>query len=99
MKEYDLPEPKFENRRNEFAVALFNGSAATATPIEIKPEKKNLLAFCQTPCTRREIAGYLGGKTMFYAMGHYVQPLLQAEKLAMTSPEPPKNSKQKFYTV
>ena len=27
MKEYGLPEPKFENRRNEFVVTLFNGGA------------------------------------------------------------------------
>ena len=52
-----------------------------------------------TSRTRREIADYLGVKTVFYAMGHYVQPLLQAGKLAMTLPETPKSSKQKFYTV
>lgn len=86
MKEYGLPEPIFENRRNEFVVTLFNGTTMTAAPIEVKPEK-NLLAFCQTPRTRREIADYLGVKTVFYAMGHYVQPLLQAGKLAMTLPE------------
>ena len=68
-------------------------------PNEVKPEKKDLLAFCQTPRTRREIADYLGVKTVFYAMGHYVQPLLQAGKLAMTLPETPKSSKQKYYTL
>ena len=99
MKEYDLPEPVFENRRNEFVVTLFNGTTMTAAPIEVKPEKKDLLAFCRTPRTRREIADYLGVKTVFYAMGHYVQPLLQAKKLAMTLPETPKSSKQKYYTV
>ena len=98
MKEYGLPEPIFENRRNEFVVTLFNGTTMTAAPIEVKPEK-NLLAFCQTPRTRREIADYLGVKTVFYAMGHYVQPLLQAGKLAMTLPETPKSSKQKYYTL
>ena len=100
MKEYGLPEPIFENRRNEFVVTLFNnGSAMDVEPNEVKPEKKDLLAFCQTPRTRREIADYLGVKTVFYAMGHYVQPLLQAGKLAMTLPETPKSSKQKYYTL
>ena len=79
MKEYGLPEPIFENRRNEFVVTLFNGTTMTAAPIEVKPEKKNLLAFCQTPRTRREIADYLGVKMVFYAMGHYVQPLCRRE--------------------
>ena len=99
MKEYGLPEPVFENRRNEFVVTLFNGTIMTAAPLEVKPEKKDLLAFCQTPRTRREIADYLGVKTVFYAMRHYVQPLLQAGKLAMTLPETPKSSKQKYYTL
>ena len=99
MKEYGLPEPKFENRRNEFVVTLFNGVTGVTTPVEAVQEKTDLLAFCQTPRTRREIADYLGVKTVFYAMGHYVQPLLQAGKLAMTLPETPKSSKQKFYTV
>ena len=99
MTEYGLPEPKFENRRNEFVVTLFNGVTTVTTPIEAVQEKKDLLTFCQTPRTRREIADYLGVKTVFYAMGHYVQPLLQAGKLAMTLPETPKSSKQKFYTV
>ena len=62
-------------------------------------DKLERYTFCQTPRTRREIADYLGVKTVFYAMGHYVQPLLQAGKLAMTLPETPKSSKQKFYTV
>lgn len=80
-------------------MTLFNGVTTVTTPIEAVQEKKDLLTFCQTPRTRREIADYLGVKTVFYAMGHYVQPLLQAGKLAMTLPETPKSSKQKFYTV
>ncbi len=41
----------------------------------------------------------MGVKTVFYAMQHYVQPLLAAEKLAMTIPEKPKSRNQKYYTV
>lgn len=41
MKECGLPEPIFENRRNEFVVTLFNnGSAMDVEPNEVKPEKK-----------------------------------------------------------
>lgn len=101
MREYGLPEPRFENRRNEFVVTLFNGTATTVAPQkrERVSEGVDLLDFCRTPRTRQEIADYLGVKTLFYAMSHYIRPLLQDGKLAMTLPETPKSSKQKFYTV
>ncbi|MGM9586054.1 MAG: Fic family protein [Candidatus Limivicinus sp.] len=47
----------------------------------------------------RRLRLFLGVKTVFYAMQHYVQPLLAAEKLAMTIPEKPKSRNQKYYTV
>lgn len=101
MREYGLPEPRFEKRRNEFVVTLFNGTAITIAPrkSEQVSEGIDLLEFCRIPRTRQEIADYLGVKTIFYAMSHYVRPLLQDGKLAMTLPETPKSSKQKFYTV
>ena len=102
MAEYGLPAPVFENRRNEFVVILYNQSPAVAevtTQRSEKNTKPDLLAFCRTPRSRQEIANYLGVKTVFYAMGHYVQPLLQSGQLAMTIPESPKSRKQKFYTV
>lgn len=98
MKEYDLPEPKFENRRNEFVVTLYNKAEVEKKAVNTEPVG-DLLAFCHEPKTRQEIAAFLGVKTVFYAMQHYVQPLLAAEKLAMTIPEKPKSRNQKYYTV
>ena len=66
---------------------------------EITEPVGDQLAFCHEPKTRQEIAAFLGVKTVFYAMQHYVQPLLAAEKLAMTIPEKPKSRNQKYYTV
>lgn len=99
MAEHGLPEPVFENRRNEFVVTLFNG--CTTKPAVHTPEEgaRDLLTFCRMPRSRQEIPEYLGVKTVFYAMSHYVQPLLQSGQLAMTIPESPKSRKQKFYTV
>lgn len=102
MKAYGLPEPDFENRRNEFVVTLYN---------QAESEKENkeqngrfipagdLTAFCREPKTRQEIADFLGVKTVFYAMQHYVRPLLATGKLAMTLPDKPKSRNQKYYTV
>lgn len=98
MKEYGLPEPKFENRRNEFVVTFYNQAEAQKETPHSEPAG-DILAFCREPRTRQEIAAYLGVKTVFYAMQHYVQPLLADGKLAMTIPEKPKSRNQKYYTV
>lgn len=93
-----LPAPVFINRRNEFAVVLYNKQEAEGK--EVPKERDNgtdqLLDFCRIPRTRREIADFLGINTIFYVMQHYVQPLLERGELAMTIPDKPKSRKQKF---
>ena len=98
MKESGLPEPKFENRRNEFVVTFYNKEDPEKDALTAEPAQ-DLLAFCHEPKTRQEIAAFLGVKTVFYAMQHYVQPLITTGKLAMTIPEKPKSRNQKYYTV
>ena len=98
MKESGLPEPKFENRRNEFVVTFYNKEDPEKDALTAEPAQ-DLLAFCHDPITRQEIAAFLGVKTVFYAMQHYVQPLITTGKLAMTIPEKPKSRNQKYYTV
>ena len=100
MADYGLPEPVFENRRNEFVVILYNQAAAEAAAEHgEQADAPDLLAFCKTPRSRQEIANYLGIKTVFYAMSHYVQPLLRSGQLAMTLPESPKSRKQRYDAV
>lgn len=102
MSDYGLPAPVFENRRNEFVVTLYNQAPAVTEPVPARSGKvpaADLLVFCKAPRSRQEIAQFLGVKTVFYAMSHYVQPLLQSGQLAMTLPESPKSRKQRFYTV
>lgn len=101
LAEYGLPEPKFENRRNEFVVTFYNGTGETEAPEPQKTgeEAPDLLAFCKTPRTRKEIADYLGVKTVFYVMQHYVKPLLESGQLAMTMPEKPKSKNQRYYAT
>ena len=100
MKEYGLPEPVFENRRNEFVVTFYNSAQQEVlTQQRQSTGADSLLEFCNTPRTRQEIAEYLGVKTAFYAIQHYVKPLLESGKLAQTLPEKPKSRHQKYYTV
>ena len=101
MAEYGLPAPRFENRRNEFVVTFSNGTGEAEVPEAQEQAEKapDLLAFCKTPRTRQEIADYLGVKTVFYVMHHYVKPLLESGQLAMTIPEKPKSRNQKYYAM
>ena len=95
MAQMGLPAPVFENRRNEFVVTLYNAASA-------KPESVgavSLLEFCVQPRSRREIADFLGLKTVSYAMERHILPLLNEGKLAVTIPDKPKSTHQKFYTV
>lgn len=98
MAEYGLPEPVFQNRRNEFVVILYN-SARPGVEVrpQPRPEDADLLAFCRTPRTRREIADYLGIQASFYLMKKYIQPLVDAGLLKLTLPETPKSKNQRYY--
>lgn len=106
MGEYHLPEPKFENRRDEFVVTLYNGRIAeqvdtpdVAESQDTKTPDEDLLTFCRTPRSRQEIAQYLNINTVYYAMTKHVQPLLESGKLGMTMPDKPRSRNQKYYTI
>lgn len=97
MAAHNLPEPVFENRRNEFVVVLYNGT--DAAPAQEKPAAATLLEYCQEPRSRKEIAQFLKMKTASYAMDRYIRPLLEEGKLEMTIPNKPKSTHQKYRTV
>jgi ATP-dependent DNA helicase RecG len=98
MAAYHLPEPKFENRRNEFVVTLYNAGAAEPVS-DTTGADKSLLAYCKTPRTRQEIADFLGIKTVAFAMSRYVTPLVDSGQLRMTIPQKPTSRNQQFVTA
>ena len=57
-----------------------------------------LLAFCKIPRTRREMQEFVGidGRKAFNS--HFLQPLLEQGKLAMTVPDKPNSRNQKYVT-
>ena len=97
MAAHNLPEPVFENRRNEFVVILYNG--VSVEPRQELSEEAMLLEYCREPRNRNEIAQFLGLKTASYAMDRYIRPLLDEGKLEMTMPEKPRSTHQKYKTV
>lgn len=99
MYEAGLPAPVFQNRRNEFVVILYNAGMTEEPDAGVEKKNKDLLYFCRIPRSRKEITEYLGISTVFYAMQHYVQPLLESGELIMTIPNKPKSRNQKFVSV
>ena len=105
MKDHGLPEPIFENRRNEFVVILKNHAEEVETVVEetvpnTKADKDTnvLVRFCKEPKSRQEIAAFLGLKTIHHVSNTYIDPLVRENKLHMTIPEHPKSKNQKFYS-
>ena len=99
MAEYGLPEPVFQNRRNEFVVILYNGAQPEVMGRRGgNRETAGLIAFCKTPRTRKEIAEYLGIQVSSYLMKKYINPLLDGGSLRMTMPDRPKSEKQTYYS-
>ncbi|MBR2259276.1 MAG: putative DNA binding domain-containing protein [Blautia sp.] len=99
MREARLPEPVFQNHRNEFVVILYNDRLNEESDTMAEQKNKDLLLFCSIPRSRQEITEYLGIGTVFYAMKHYVQPLLESGDLIMTIPDKPKSRNQKFVSA
>ena len=101
MAAHHLPEPVFESKRGRFTVTLKNGFSSPINDIILSDTifstvENKLIHFCKTPRNREEIARFLG-KTQYYAMKTYVEPLVENGQLKMTIPEKPKSRKQKFY--
>ena len=99
MRRFGLPEPLFENRRNEFVVTLFNQSELVGGHIAPSDEAISLLDFCQEPRTREELTAFMKIDTFSYLLKRYLQPLLEAGKLELTIPDKPRSRKQRYHTV
>ena len=97
MNRYGLKPPQFSDDRGSFIVKLYK----TPETVEVKTEDedvKNLLLFCRTPRTRKEICEYLGLTSVTYAIQSRVLPLVETGQIKMSIPEKPKSPKQLFYS-
>lgn len=56
-----------------------------------------ILAFCHTPKTKKEICNHFGYANLTYFSRKYLKPLLESGDLAMTLPDKPNSSLQKYY--
>lgn len=97
MEKYNLKEPKFADERGSFIVTFYKAGNVSKKELELE-DVNNLLVFCRTPRTRKEICEYLGLSSVTYAIQTHVMPLVERGKIKMTNPEKPRSSKQLYYS-
>ena len=60
---------------------------------------KQILAFCTTPKSKKELAAFCGFKDLRNFTLKHINPLLESGQLEMTIPDKPKSRNQKYITV
>lgn len=98
MGKYDLPEPVFEDFRGQFSVLFYNDGNGVAKKNDIDEAANDLIDFCRTPRTRREIAEHLGLSSLSYAIQTHVMPLVEAGLIKLSIPDKPRSHKQTYFS-
>ena len=94
LKEHGLPAPEFIDLRGEFKV-IFRLQDDAAFDAE-NDRTAQLLSFCQTPRTRKELADFLGLSSVTYAIKMYIQPLIDSGKIGLTESKPSSRNQRYF---
>lgn len=93
MKDAGLPEPLFISEKGLFKVIFYNGLNNENTLLNGVEQK--IVEFCKTPKSKDEISAFLG-KTNFYVLKTFIEPLIAKGKLQYTIPEKPKSKYQRL---
>lgn len=99
MEKYNLKQPEFLDERGSFIVKLYKEARCEYEDMSSNEEINNLVTFCRTPRTRKEICDYLGLSSVTYAIQKYVNPLVESGVIKMSIPDKPKSPKQLYYSV
>lgn len=97
MKEAGLREPLFISERGLFKVVFYNNEKVSFDMLQNSIEK-DICNFCKQPRTKGEIAEFLG-KTQYYVVKTFIEPLIAKGKLAYSIPDKPKSKLQKIYSL
>ena len=98
MKKYHLREPEFIDERGNFVVKFYKEIVQNEVEEVGDEEVRNLLIFCKTPRTRKEICDYLGLSSVTYAIQKNIMPLVESGKIKLSIPDKPKSPKQLYYS-
>lgn len=96
MAEYNLREPEFLEERGRFIVKFYKEIKSENS--DISDDAKDLILYCKTPRTRKEISEYLGLSSVTYAIQTHVMPLVEKGEIRMSIPDKPSSAKQLFYS-
>lgn len=109
MAEAGLPDPPFENGKDEFRATLEASDLAPASDEstrardgffegqDLQGKTMALLGFCRTPRTRHEIVDFLGLHSSAYTM-RLRQPAVGSGRLTLGLPDRPKSPRQTYQT-
>ncbi len=98
MKNYNLREPEFLDERGNFVVKFYKKIQLIINVAEQNEGADNLILFCRTPRTRKEICEYLGLSSVTYAIQAYVMPLVEMGKIKLSLPDKPRSPRQLYYS-
>lgn len=96
MENYNLKEPEFLEERGSFIVKFYKESKAES--VDMPEGVEDLILFCKTPRTRKEICEYLGLSSTTYAIQTHVMPLVKSGKIHLSMPDKPSSAKQLYYS-
>lgn len=98
MSKYNLREPEFLDERGNFVVKFYKETIPVGVEGKYDDETNNLIVFCKTPRTRKEICEYLGLSSVTYAIQTHVMPLVESGKIKLSIPDKPKSPKQLYFS-
>jgi ATP-dependent DNA helicase RecG len=98
MQQHQLPPPLFENLRGVFRATLYNSQSAQNDFKELTLQDE-ILAFCETPRTRKELEVQFSQYTLPYLMQRFVNPLADKGLLRLSLPQKPKSKNQRYQTI
>lgn len=98
MERYSLLEPEFSDERGNFVVKFYKETRTKKVETRESEEIENLILFCKTPRTRKEICEYLGLSSVTYAIQTHVMPLVEEGKIHLSIPDKPKSPKQLYFS-
>lgn len=99
LRNYNMKKPEFLDERGSFTVKFFKGTIDNGVRAAYSEETENLILFCKTPRTRKEICDYLGLSSVTYGIQTHIMPLVEEGIIKLSIPDKPKSSKQLYYSV
>ena len=89
----------FKIMKSGFVVVFFRSESHDAQDNAQVGIRDKILACCQEPRSRTEIAAYCGYKSVRSLMQSHLKPLLESGQLCMTIPDKPNSRNQKYVAV